>query len=306
MMTAELNEVKRSKRTDIHRPSAINPPEYFFVGFEYVPLDDIGACQFLQENRAIIREHMTRTGGHYSSHEYGTGNSNCMVCGSVNAIYTVLFHHEPTNTYVRMGNDCAQKCDIAFDNGDFDAFKTRIGNVRENVAGKRKAEAILSDAGFSVAWDLYNAQYSDDFKYEENTIRDIVGKLVQYGSVTEKTFTFIGKLLNDIEHRAEIEAKRKAETEAAAPVPSGRFVIEGIVLSLRLKEEGPFGPTTKMLVQHETGWKVYGTCPSSLDAQKGNRIKFTGTVTVSNNDTKFGYFSRPTKATVISSEVAVA
>lgn len=123
-------------RTDTHRPSAIDPTEYQFVAFEYVKLDDIGACYFLQTERARISAHMERTGGTYSGHEHG---GNCMVCGNVLATYTVLFYHEKTNSYVRMGDICAQKCDMAYSDGEFDAFKRHIDNVRANKAGEAES-----------------------------------------------------------------------------------------------------------------------------------------------------------------------
>jgi len=296
----------------------MNPTEYEMVGFEYVPMDDIGSAMFLQEQRKYIREHMTKTGGTYA-HVDTPGN--CMVCGSVNAIYTVLFYHAPTNTYVRMGNDCAQKCEMAYSNGDFDAFKKRITDAREAVAGKRKAKAILEDNELATAWTLYEIDKTpcmcglrrtepgeyvpctcpcSKFKYEERTICDMVGNLVKYGNLSEKQINYIRILVNKINNREAEEARRKAELEAAAPCPSGRIVIEGTVLSVKVDEGGMYGPVTKMLVKHDTGWKVWGTRPSGSNVERGDRVSFTGTVTVSDKDPKFGFYSRPTGCTVLS------
>jgi len=310
-------------RTDVHRPSVINPTEYEFVAFEYVPVDDIGAAMFLQAQREIIREHQSKTRGNYAS---VNTTGNCMVCGSVNAIYTVLFYHAPTNSYVRMGNDCAQKCDIAFSNGDFDAFKKRVGDARDAVAGKRKAEAHLTDRGYAQAWSLYTIwttpcqcglrdSHGDDngtfcicpsskFQYEERTIVDMIGKFVQYGNLTDKQFDFIGSLLNKINHREEIARQRSAEKEAAAPCPSGRLVIEGVIVSVK-ETDTPYGWVTKILVKHDSGFTVYGSRPSASNAGRGERVKFTATVKISDTDPKFGFFSRPTGMSVISTtEVA--
>ncbi len=58
-------------RTDIHRPSAIDPADYEFVGVEYDRTDDdIGAAYMLAEEQRTIRAHMERTGGTYSRQHY--------------------------------------------------------------------------------------------------------------------------------------------------------------------------------------------------------------------------------------------
>src|SRR3954467_8647095 len=100
------------KRTDTHRPSAIIPSEYTWVAQEVAPIFGLGDCHFILAERERIRAHMDRTGGTYAGHAHG---GNCMVCGNANAIYTILFYHEPTNSYVRMGERCAMKCDMGID-----------------------------------------------------------------------------------------------------------------------------------------------------------------------------------------------
>jgi hypothetical protein len=281
-----------SKRTDIHRPSAIDVNEYEYVAFEYIKTEDLGDCGFLKSERAIIKAHMDRTGGTYSRHEHG---GNCHICGA-HAIYTVLFYHELTNTYIRTGQDCAEKLEFAI-GGDMNAFRTALKDALELQAGKRKALAVLTEAGHEAAWPIYTAnEYQVGGK--EETIIDIVGKLVRYGSVSEKSINYLGSLLYQIANRATIEAERKAQTDAAAPVPSGRIVIEGIVLTTRV-DDTPYGTVTKMLVQHDTGWKVWGSKPSSLNVTRGARIRFTATVEASPTDLKFGFYSRPSKATMM-------
>ena len=293
------------ERTDIHRPSAIIPTEYEWVAYELVPIGRFGGdiladCAFLQDERARIARHMARTGGKYSTHEHG---GNCMVCGSVNAIYTVLFYHALTNTYVRMGQDCAQKCEMAC-GGNFDAFKTAALNALELHAGKRKAQAILTDAGLPAAWAIYITNYTGSIPYEESTVMDIVGKLVRYGSVSEKALNYIRILLSKIANRAETEARRKAEVDAAAPLPgSGRMVVEGTVLTVKVQTSA-FGDVTKMLVKADAGWKVWGTRPSKTNVERGDRIRFTATVTASNDDPKFGFFCRPSGAEVLARAAA--
>jgi len=283
-------------RTDIHRPSAIIPSEYEWVGFECVPStgDALADVDAQLSERARIRAHMARTGGTYSRHAHG---GNCMVCGNANAIYTVLFHHRPSNVYVRMGQDCAQKCDMGYDEGRWNAFRRNMDDARRNRAGKLKAERTLSDAGLTRAWEVYVANVAVPGHDEEIIIRDIVSKLIQYGSLSDKQFGFVRNLIRRIDTRTERLAARAAEQEAAAPLPAaGRVVIEGEVISTKVVDTD-FGTFTKMLVRHVTGWKVWGTVPAALaGVQKGEKVRFTATLAPSNDDPKFGFFSRPSKA----------
>ena len=280
------------QRTDIHRPSVINPEDYTFVAFEVVRgafAGDLEACAYMQTQRRIIREHMERTGGHYSLHAHG---GNCMVCGNANAIYTVLFYHADTNTYVRMGEICAEKAQCSF--GDTNAFRAAVRNAMAAVAGKRKAEATLVAENLTYAWEVYNAstEARATWKYEEFTISDMVRKLVQYGSLSEKQYDFMRTLIARIPWRAELEAKRAAEKAAAAPCPNGRVKVTGTVLKSEMRDT-MYGVTHKMLVKAAEGFMVWCTVPSGMDASRGAQVTFKATLKPSDDDPKFGFGSRP-------------
>lgn len=133
-------------------------------------------------------------------------------------------------------------------------------------------------------------------RYEERTIRDIVGKLVKYGSISPKSMDYIGTLLGKITNRPIIDAQRKAEAEAAGPVPTGRVLVTGIVLALKEVERQAFyygddGLTTKVLIKLENGSKVWGTRFANID--KGQTVTFKATIEASKDDLKFGFFKRP-------------
>lgn len=277
-------------RHDAHRPSQIDPADYEYVGQEHLRIESLGDCLELESNRARIQAHMKRTGGRYSTHAHG---GNCMVCGSVNAVYTVLFYHEKTNSYVRMGQDCALKCDM----GDAEAFRTFRTSIQDALArgrGQAKARAILQEKGLLRCWEIWK----DDSQVarEETTIRDIVGRLVLYGNITDPQERFLGRLLHSIDTRAERAAQRAAEHAAADPCPEGRVEIRGKVLTTKI-QDGFRGPVEKMLVQDERGFKVWGTVPGSLAGiERGQRVGFMAAVEPSKDDAKFGFFKRPTRA----------
>jgi hypothetical protein len=292
-------------RTDTHRPSQINPEDYEFVAFEYLKIEDISDAQFLMSERARIRAHMECTGGQRSNHEHG---GNCHVCGSVNAIYTALFHHKPSNVYIRTGLDCTEKLDSAV-NGD--VFRRNVRTALEARAGKRKALATLEAAGIAAAWAIYMGPEGRDSegtysqradRREENTICDILSRLVKYGSISPGQINYVRSLLERIANRATIAAARAAEAAVAKPVPmvAGRATVRGKVLTIREPDEyAPF-PQRKILVVHADGWKVWGSLPAALsDVKVGEMVEFSAALTRSDKDEKFGFFSRPSKAKIL-------
>lgn len=308
-------------RTDIHRPSAIIPTDYQYVAVWTLKIEGLSDCDFIRREREISKAHMAKTGGKLVHKSHGS----CGICGNVQAIYLVLFYHAKSNEYIVVGADCAVKLEMGFDEGAMSRFKRNVADAREAVAGKKKAIAILSDAGLIDAWTIFTAPYPKHAdgcpwllreqltenwdctcgtrdlekqfdQYEERVIRDIVGKLVKYGSVSDAQKGFISKLLGNIARRPIIEAERKAEHEAAAPVEAGRYETTGTVLTIKEVEAyqfNRFSPETawKVLIRLDNGAKVWGSRFANIE--KGNRIRFTATFEVSKDDTKFGFFKRP-------------
>lgn len=332
-------------RKDIHRPSVINPADYEYVAIEVMTVESFGDCEALLAERAKIAAHMERTGGKYSSHAH---KGNCHVCGA-HAVYTALFYHAATNTYIRTGMDCAAKMD-ACDEALFRRIKDEVTASLQAKTGKLKAKGILAEAGLTKCWELYEANWLDpelakegwtiereseddhynceridkhtndtvclkclnygyytgklrkvkhyDMTFEYRTIIDIVGKLVKYGSVSEKQMWFLSKLLKDHDTKNEREAKYAAEKAKAADCPTGRQTVEVTVIKTEWKES-EFGSSLKMLVKADAGFMLWGSVPSAQhDVKKGDRLKLTATITPSEKDAKFGFFKRPIAAAV--------
>lgn len=217
-------------RNDIHRPSVINPADYEFVSFQ-CRIDGIEDVYANQVNQARLQAHLAETGGRFSNHDHG---GSCHVCGA-HAVYLATFYHAATNSYIQTGSDCAEKMHLAID-GDFDAFKTAMRDAREAKAGKAKARAFLAEAGLEAAWDIF--QQDSGFSREAHTIRDIVGKLIRYGSISDRQTAFLRTLVDQIERADEIEAQRKAEREAAEDCPEGRTEVTGQVLKAEYRDSG--------------------------------------------------------------------
>lgn len=188
-------------RKDIHRPSAIVPADYDFVGFKYIG-PNWGAVMDLVGDRLAIHNHMERTGGKYAGHNHG---GTCGVCGA-SAFYLGVFHHRASNRYINVGETCVDK--MEFSDEGFSLFRKNVRAVAENIAGKAKAQLTLAEMGLSAAYEIYSGAYSD--KYEESTLRDMVANLVKYGNWSEKQEAFARTLLGKIENRDAIAAERAA------------------------------------------------------------------------------------------------
>lgn len=281
-----------STRTDIHRPSEIDPANYEYIELEYFGPSEEGA-DIAGDGWKYIEEHMKQTGGEYANHEHG---GSCQVCGA-SAFYLATFYHAETNSYIRAGQSCTFKMGATV-KGAFTRIRKMVKNAKDFATGRAKAEKALADKNLSRAWEIFNAEYEGAAPNEESIIRDIVTKLIRYGSLSEKQFAFVAKLFEKIDTRPEREAKRAAEDAAAEDCPEGRIEITGEVLTTK-SEDSAYGMTYKMLVRDDRGFKVWGTVPSSLDfnLDYGWRVSFTAAVTPSGDDPKFGFYKRPTKAT---------
>ena len=94
----------------------------------------------------------------------------------------------------------------------------------------------------------------------------------------------------------EREARKTADREASSPVVEGRGVISGTILSLKVVSS-QYGETLKMLVKDDRGFKLFGTVPAAIDdVEKGDRVTFTARAEASKDDDRFGFYSRPSKA----------
>ena len=147
--------------------------------------------------------------------------------------------------------------------------------------GRLSRRVVMSSANLWSSW-----------KFEERTIVDMVGKLIQYGSLSEKQVKFMGGLIARMPERARIQREREMEKAAAADCPTGRVTVAGVVLKTDVRDT-QFGMVEKMLVKDTLGFLVWVTIPSKFAVNKGDFVKFTVTLKPSPDDLKFGFGTRP-------------
>ncbi len=280
------------KRTDIHRPAAIVPSDYIEIA--YLPHEvDFGNASFIIAQQQRIQAHMKQTGGLWSTHEHG---GNCDVCGNAQAMTHVIFHHVPSNTYVRVGEICASKVAMNFDRSAFTHFVKSAAEARERRAGLQKAQTLLADYGLSEAWAVYDrletrerADWANTWKSAtsaEKLIHDIVSKFVRYGSISEKQQAFLGKLLGDISGQADrmsaraLETAKRRETSKYVGTVGERYEGEArIVFSKFIETEGNYyssGYTITVMEDAQGNSLVWFGV--GFDAAKGDTITFRATV----------------------------
>lgn len=303
-------------RTDKHSPSQIQPQDYTFVGVNYLGEVELGSVEFFNFQRKQINEHMQVSGGKYSNHQHG---GTCHCCGAF-ALYVAVYHHPADNVYIRVGETCADKVELAADSGDrsiFRTMRTKVKDVRDRIAGKAKAHLTLteSDIDADEVVRLVNLTY-DELKSEKLVVnrdiinpvlilRDIYSRLVKYGRISDKQLAFVVKLLDQIDGYADKMEARKAaelkEQESWSPVPDDgeRHTITGEIVSVREPDEYSVFPSWKMLVKTTEGFKLWGSMPRAISPDdKGAEVTFTARLTRSDKDQYFGFYSRPTKVKV--------
>jgi hypothetical protein len=162
-----------------------------------------------------------------------------------------------------------------------------------------KIRTKLEEIGLPEAFPIWENRPEG---HDESIVIDIVSKL-ERRDLTEKQVNYLGTLLGRIAASNLRKSQWAAESANAGPIPvtageKSRMTISGEIVSLKFKD---YQGSWKMVVRADDGWKVYGSLPASIreQAQVGNYVRFTGTVTVSEKDPAFGFFSRPSKAVII-------
>lgn len=279
-----------SARTDVHRPSVMDPADYIHVG---------EADLHHEEGSQWIDPPHDQAMG-----ERGTANSNawaCAHCGQGGQRYLSFFLHEPSGEYIWVGQDCAAKMGLR----SRDELKQTLATERRNLAIIR-GQFLTGDPAARRAVELATAyaiakDEGEELGYFAGVLADMGRAFNRDGSLSAKQLEFAERCRVGIIEEAE-EAQRRAERDAAlpdaAPVIEGRIEITGQVLGTKYQESN-YGSTLKMLLIDDRGFKLWGTVPRAIDdVESGDRVSFTALVERSDDDECFGFYTRPTKATI--------
>jgi hypothetical protein len=272
------------KRVDIHRPSAINPADYTYIG--------------VYENRGPRRK----------SAILGGPAGTCHHCGKA-IVYEAHFLYTPDNTRVTFGWICADLLQMV-------DSRARLEFERLKAAAARRAQALKDSEANAAKRAQFDADYPELAKFldeldleEEKSffVRDMHRARDQWGSLTTGQREALERTIAKRE-AALAERVRRALNDPVPtePLAAGRYQMEGEIVWVKAPSAEDQFPAWRMRVMLKDGNKVWGTMPASLvDAKdnpmdmKGENIKFTALVKPKNGEPHFGFFNRPSNAVVV-------
>lgn len=277
----------------VHNPTNFEPSDYDVLDY----LDNKRPVYYGQGSKAFEQEvqwwekDMENTFGT----EWRKKVHHCVHCGNGRVRWITAVKHVPTGDVVVFGSDCTQRLGFA------DKFAFKLAQLQAKAAAIKvrfslwnKREKFLA-ANPEFAQAILNLEAPVHAK--NSFARDVVSKLGQYGSLSEKQVNaVVASLKRDVEYASQ---KATGVEEVKGDAPSGRVAVKGVVLSTKV-QEGFYGAQLKMLLKLENNSKVWVTVPSKAYVEKGQTLTVTATWTPSQDDKSFAYGSRP----VVHSEAA--
>lgn len=297
-------------RDDIHRIAILDPSKYRLIAlldshedegsFEFVADDWNDGGEKGEQYEAMLNR---LNGDHYV----------CRICGQNHGNrFWAYFEHDGTDV-IQVGSKCAQKVGLA-DRKELEEVRAHESRKMARIRGHFLYGDPVRQRIINWAWSevegLELNPYGNKHLGAEGFPQEFAASLLAYfnreGYFSAKQEALALKLEAEKPER-EAKERQLAEERAAEPDPSpvveGKIEIVGKVIGLGTKEyPGRYGTDYRdvMTVLDDRGFKVWGTKPQALwGSKRGDRIRFTATVSVSDKDETFGFFKRPSKASLI-------
>lgn len=307
-------------RTDVHRPSVMEPADYTLVGYAddhvedgYVEwlIEDFYAALGLPVNPEAHHGHkMGQSNDHLPEAEdpaaWATEHGRCAHCGKTGIRYWTYFLHTPSGKLVGVGRDCGMRMGLS----SRSELEHREAARDRRIKGAREAW-LAADTDRLIAFEFARHMVEIEANYGYEGMRHtFISRVRRYGSVSDK---FVRATMRDMARTERREEERAAQAALDKPVIEGRIEILGEVLSSKW-QDNDFGGRNVMTVRDDRGFKVWGSVPASLEhaadqievdgdyGLKGRRVRFTATITKSDRDETFGFFKRPSKAAFVESD----
>jgi hypothetical protein len=195
--------------------------------------------------------------------------------------------------YAIVGNQCASR------NLNLTAHEYQDKKIRRSV----KAAKTRIEGEMALATLAPNRRIALDF--DHHIIKNIKSNFRTWRSLSLKQWALVKKIAMEAAEKAEARANEPEPVEIPLEMLKDRHIISGVILSTKTVDTG-YGLVTKMLVRADLGFKIWGTCPLSIEFEcdAGDRIIFTASILTADNDKCFGYFKRPSKASIHKGEQA--
>lgn len=275
-------------RIDAHRPAVLVTEDYEYVFAEVNHLEGAPGWVLRRGDFGMeMAQWISRTD------HLERGTHQCHHCGARLNYFAVL-RHLPTGDAVVIGETCLEN---RFELASSEFHKLRkMAELDRAKCRIRTAVQAFCDQNPDLAWMANNdIDAGPETSRNNDFVQDVARKLRKYGELSDRQISAIrAAIVRD----AERTAQKAVEMEDAEPVPTGRIVVTGEVVSTKL-QESYYSDTWKMLVRDDRGFKVWGSIPAALDVERGTRVQFTATLEPSADDQFFGFFKRPAKASVL-------
>jgi hypothetical protein len=179
-----------------------------------------------------------------------------------------------------------------------------VSRLKKLAAAEReRLERVRAvDAFFDDNRDLLDFLTTENEHY---IIADIARKLHLWGNLSSAQIALVRKIKGEQEERANMQTVE----EVKVPAPEGRVSFTGKVVAIKEQwsdyagNYGEGGMIQKLVVKMPEGFTVWVTRPSKINAQVGDIVSMTATLSRSDRDESFAFGKRPSKAVVVEAPV---
>jgi len=302
-------------RTDVHAPTHLITEDYEYWG----SYDGDETAEFnsftgrFEETQKVRIMRFARERGLKFAQTHGHDGDQCDHCGAY-LRYVGVLQHRQSRELVKVGETCLsnrfEKATVAFQamrkQAELDREKMRIKTARE--------EFFTANPDIRIVYDRFvtlgkNGGFADT-EFEDTFLQDLMRKLQNYGTLSEKQLPWVSKCISRWVDRKLAEKARDEEKASVADVEEGTYQFTGTIVSVK-EHFSDFGSSWKMTVKAEDGRVYWGTIPVQLfdiDITNKDLKEETVTVTIkaavtrSEKDRTFGFFKRPRLVSVTDAE----
>lgn len=287
-------------RTDIHRPSVVDPANYSYsTSFDNNPPElhpPMGVVtpewhEYMESLMAPWREERDRLHGMLKN-DTSVYNSTyrCDHCGA-HLRYVSLFYYEPTGEHIAVGEECAENTFSVPDRMSLEIKRLRdaASNRREKARYAKECEKARN-ASIQEYPDA--VKVLDNYKGNNSFIHDVKDRFDRYGNLSERQAYAVVRAF-------EKEVTERSSEPVGSPVVEGKIIVMGEVKRAYHKET-PYGSRFVMIVEDDRGFRLWGSVPRAVSGvEEGDRVEFSANVEKSDRDETFGFYKRPTKASIL-------
>ena len=175
---------------------------------------------------------------------------------------------------------------------------------RARTAARKRAKAATNLENTAQAWantypamiHFADAPAANLTEWETHTLASIRDS-ARRRTISDKQATLAARIIQAGLDRAELPQIKKPSA------PMGKHEVTGTITNSKVKDTN-WGPTVKITVTTEEGWKVYATCPKPIlfelqsESLVGAKVAFNADLEPSSSE-DLAFASRPAKARVL-------